>query len=309
MRGLTTARPAAARVDDVAWHPIAAEALDGFGIAPSEPGLDRVVSIPPDLATCPECAGRNLRPGQPPLSLPVHQLHELRPALHHRPRRAVRPRRDVDGELPHVRRVPARVRRSSRDRRFHAQPNACPACGPRLRIVRAGRHARCDAGDPLARRSRGAERRPGRGGEGHRRVPPRLRRLVDDGVARLRARKHREEKPLAVMVRDAAAASAPRVTRRRRRGAARVGRAAHRARAGGSPARPLARGRRPGQPAGRRVPAVHAAPSPPARRRRAAARDDVGQPERRAHRLPRRRRARAACARSPTSSSCTTATS
>jgi hydrogenase maturation protein HypF len=79
------------------------------------------------------------------------------------------------------------------DRRYHAQPTACPACGPRLampvaEIVRrlrrgeivaikglGGFHLACDARDETA-------------------------------VARLRARKDREEKPLAVMVRDVAAA-------------------------------------------------------------------------------------------------------
>src|SRR5207237_2888521 len=72
------------------------------------------------------------------------------------------------------------------DRRFHAEPIACPVCGPRLsppleeavaalvagRIVAVkglgGYHLACNAAD-------------------------------EEAVARLRARKHREEKPFAVM--------------------------------------------------------------------------------------------------------------
>jgi hydrogenase maturation protein HypF len=35
------------------------------------------------------------------------------------------------------------------DRRFHAQPNACPACGPRVRLLdRFGHELRVEPGDP-----------------------------------------------------------------------------------------------------------------------------------------------------------------
>ncbi len=91
------------------------------------------------------------------------------------------------------------------DRRFHAQPNACPECGP---------HVTLHGGDAV----------PGRD------AVARAAALLRDGaivavkgiggyhlacradgelaVARLRARKHREEKPFALMARDLAAAAA-----------------------------------------------------------------------------------------------------
>ena len=40
---------------------------------------------------------------------------------------------DDDGRLPHVRRLPGGIRDPT-NRRFHAQPTACPACGPRLQL-------------------------------------------------------------------------------------------------------------------------------------------------------------------------------
>src|SRR5262245_37189806 len=85
------------------------------------------------------------------------------------------------------------------DRRFHAQPNACPDCGPHLEAWDA-------AGTPIAARDDAVRTAvaalksgaivavKGIGG---------FHLMADatneDAVIRLRARKHREEKPLAVM--------------------------------------------------------------------------------------------------------------
>jgi hydrogenase maturation protein HypF len=85
------------------------------------------------------------------------------------------------------------------DRRFHAQPTCCPACGPRLRLLADGAEV---PGDPLtstvdrlvAGRILAVK---GLGG---------YHLAVDAGhpsaAAELRSRKHREDKPFAVMVPD-----------------------------------------------------------------------------------------------------------
>ena len=95
------------------------------------------------------------------------------------------------------------------DRRFHAQPNACPDCGPRARLVDAdGRDLSGGGVDAVA--AAAASLRAGRivavkGIGGYH-----LACRADDetAVARLRARKVREERPFALMVADLNAARA-----------------------------------------------------------------------------------------------------
>jgi hydrogenase maturation protein HypF len=88
------------------------------------------------------------------------------------------------------------------DRRFHAQPNACPVCGPRARVVTAGGvvgGARADAVAVAARLLRAGAVVAVKGLGGYH-----LACRADDtrAVATLRARKHREDKPFALMVAD-----------------------------------------------------------------------------------------------------------
>ncbi|MFI7702536.1 carbamoyltransferase HypF [Nonomuraea sp. NPDC049480] len=86
------------------------------------------------------------------------------------------------------------------DRRFHAQPACCPDCGPRLRLLDARGAELC--GDPIAGaatllRAGRVVAVKGLGGY-HLAVPA----SHEQAAATLRGRKHREDKPFAVMAAD-----------------------------------------------------------------------------------------------------------
>ena len=98
----------------------------------------------------------------------------------------------------------AREYHDPRDRRFHAEPIACPKCGPQLTLV--DRHGQTIGGDPIERCAQmlGDGRVVAIKGLGGYHLA--VDAANHEAVAALRARKHREDKPFALMVRDLEAA-------------------------------------------------------------------------------------------------------
>lgn len=169
----------------------------GFEIRESSEGAKTAVVLP-DLATCPDCLREVFDPQNRRYRYPFTNCTNCGPRFsiieslpYDRPRTTMA-RFAMCAECGREYRDPA-------DRRFHAQPNACPACGPDLELwerdgtVRATHDAALRAATGAIRAGRIVAVK-GLGGF----------HLVcdarhDDAVRELRARKHREEKPFALM--------------------------------------------------------------------------------------------------------------
>jgi hydrogenase maturation protein HypF len=170
-----------------------------FDIRASDSQGERSALILPDIATCPDCLADITDPSNRRYGYPFTNCTNCGPRF------------TIIHTLPYDRANTSmkefamcnQCREEYEDpsnRRFHAEPNACPICGPHMELWD-------EAGTPLALREDAVEQaaeaiRAGRilavkglGG---------FHLMVDarnqGAVLRLRERKHREEKPLALMV-------------------------------------------------------------------------------------------------------------
>jgi hydrogenase maturation protein HypF len=201
VRRLPAEAPPAAAIRSVDAEPVAPEHAERFEIEASELAGELVVAMLPDLATCPDCLRELFDPADRRFRYPFLNCTACGPRLsiieglpYDRPLTAMRRFRlcpDCAAEYG----APA-------DRRFHAQPIACPRCGPRLEFEGRDRTAGPDATYPLE--AAAAVLRSGRilalkGVGGYQLL---VDARDDAAVARLRARKGREAKPLALMFPD-----------------------------------------------------------------------------------------------------------
>ena len=195
--------PPLARIDQVVSASMQPYGTAGFTIAPSAPGAQRTALVSADSAMCADCLAELLDPADRRHRYPFINCTNCGPRF-----TIVT---DVPYDRPNTTMAPfamcgpcAAEYHDPANRRFHAQPVCCPACGPRLSLRSAAGNP--GDGDPLA--AAAALLRDGQvlavkgiGGY-HLAVDARS----EAAAAALRARKHREDKPFAVMAVGLAAA-------------------------------------------------------------------------------------------------------
>jgi hydrogenase maturation protein HypF len=196
--------PPAAVVESVTRERVGVEERVGFEIVTSDDGGSPTVQVPPDLATCDACLSDLRDPDSRFRGYPFLNCTQCGP------------RYSVLEGLPYDRAqttlapwpmCPACAREYADplDRRFHAQPTACPRCGPSVRLVVedvevAAGHA---AIEQVSRLLRNGSIVAVKGTGGYLLACDARHELA---LEALRSRKGRREKPFALMARDLEAA-------------------------------------------------------------------------------------------------------
>ncbi len=181
--------PVLARVDAVTHEGAVFDLPEGFEIAESR-GVGAETRVTPDAASCPDCVAEVFAPGR-------RQGYAFTNCTHCGPRFTILQGLPYDRARTTMAAFPmcAACRaeyENPGDRRFHAQPVACPDCGPRIWLEPGAGEA--IAGALAVLRSGGIVAVKGLGG---------FHLACDAGnagaVALLRARKRRPAKPFALM--------------------------------------------------------------------------------------------------------------
>lgn len=189
--------PPLASIDRVSTRPVNAVGDGEFRIVTSEAGGERGTLVAADSATCADCLREMFDPDDRRFGYAFANCTNCGPRF------------TIVRDVPYDRPLTtmsdfamcgecAAEYHDPADRRFHAQPVCCPACGPTLRLVDStGAHR---PGDPLAGAASsiaGGEVLAVKGIGGYHLA---VDATNEDAVLTLRKRKHREDKPFAVMV-------------------------------------------------------------------------------------------------------------
>jgi hydrogenase maturation protein HypF len=198
--------PPISRIDSVAVEDLAATGQSGFSIVTSQVLGAVSTGIPADAATCADCLRELFDPADRRYRYPFLNCTNCGPRF------TITRRIPYDRPQTSMAAFPMCAACQAEyddplNRRFHAQPNACWDCGPRVWLASAD-GAEIHSPDPIAaciENLLGGQIMAIKGIGGFHLA---IDATSDSAVLRLRKRKHRYGKPLAVMVRDLDAARA-----------------------------------------------------------------------------------------------------
>ncbi|MBW1773427.1 MAG: carbamoyltransferase HypF [Deltaproteobacteria bacterium] len=203
---MQTESPPLAFISSVTRSDLPLEHSKGFDIRESRAGEERKALISPDVSICADCLRELGDPGDRRYEYPFINCTNCGP------------RYTIIQDIPYDRRMttmkkftmcPA-CRKEYDDpenRRFHAQPNACWDCGPRVFLHGHDAHP-MDCKNPVQETVRLLKEGAIVGIKGLGGFHLAVDAQNHKAVKRLRRRKHREEKPLGLMVKDLQAAGA-----------------------------------------------------------------------------------------------------
>jgi hydrogenase maturation protein HypF len=196
--------PPLAKIEKITTVSMAPNGGAAFSIVASETAGARRADVPADSATCADCLRELNDPADRRSGYPFINCTNCGPRF--------TIIRDVPYDRPQTTMAGfemctrcAAEYHNPADRRFHAQPVCCPACGPTLRLL--ARDGTDIPGDPVpaaAELLRAGQVLAVKGLGGYHLA---VDAANEAAAAALRARKHREDKPFALMVADLAAAA------------------------------------------------------------------------------------------------------
>jgi hydrogenase maturation protein HypF len=197
---VTATHPPLAQIELITQTKIPVVGESEFIVHPSERASDRAVHIPADIYVCEECLSEIMNPTDRRYRYPFincvncgARFTIIRDIPYDRKQTTMQKFKmcpDCDAEYHNL-----------EHRRYHTQPNCCPVCGPQLELLDingkkinsedpiADTIARLEQGDLMAIKGIGGFHLVCNAGNG-------------SAVLKLRERKHREAKPLAIMSKD-----------------------------------------------------------------------------------------------------------
>jgi len=199
---LTREAPPLALIEEVIWESVPLRGSESFLILPSDGEAERQTFISPDVCVCEDCLREMFDPADRRFLYPFINCTNCGPRF------------TIIKNVPYDRcettmasfAMCDECRQEFEDasnRRFHAQPNACPVCGPQVKLITSkGEETGLTGVSAIAEAQRLLQEGAivaikGLGGY----------HLASDAcnekaVAILRSRKHREDKPFALMAPD-----------------------------------------------------------------------------------------------------------